>query len=138
MSTEEMIEYAELRKMLDSDDPFDRLDATNELRRRELKATYHDDVKRLFKLWAGQSGASDIAGQLLLAVHARHGTIEPFQLRRLDAGNLRAAMRLIASAAVGNIISDWGLTEDASGNPLLTAEQVKAIEKIRRRSGSRR
>lgn len=92
-----------------------------------LKRTYGDDVRKLYPLAIDSTGAARIAADLLRALHRKNGSLPVFEMRHLDPGNRKAAMRLIDCMATPSIIPDAGLTVDPNGDALLTEDQVDRL-----------
>lgn len=66
----------------------------------EFKKTYGADVLKLYELVELDCGASEIGRQILVATHNKGGKIDLADLRKLDADNLAAALRLIEAIGV--------------------------------------
>ena len=105
---------------------------TADKRTKELKATYPDDVRRLYQVWANASGSSEIAGDVLLLAHRKRGLIEPTRLRCLDGDVISSALNIM-EALCYPVISNRGLICDSDENPVLTEAQVRKLEAYEKR-----
>lgn len=94
-----------------------------------LAESYAADVRKLYLLAVGRSGAGRIAGDLLRVLHRKSGAICPFDMLSLDPGNREAAMRLIECAATACFVPDAGLMFGLEGEPLLAAAEVDVLFK---------
>lgn len=75
----------------------------------EVKPNFAEDVTRLYRTFAGMSGASEICRDILRIIHNKRGTIDPTEMYRLDFDNKKSALRLIALATSPSALSDDGL-----------------------------
>lgn len=87
----------------------------------ELNGAFPDDVRRLYRVYAEDTGASKICRDILRAVHHKRGNIDPTEMFRLDFDNKAAALRLIELAASPFELSDDGLSE------ILTPAQIENL-----------
>lgn len=90
-------------------------------RMEELKGAFPDDVRRLYAVYVGDTGASDVCGSILRTIHDKFGTIDPTEMFRLDFDNKAAALRLIELAASPFELSDDGLAG------ILTPAQIERL-----------
>jgi hypothetical protein len=90
-------------------------------RMQELKAAFDSDVRRLYAVYAEDTGASEICRDILRVVHNKRGNIDPTEMFRLDFDNKAAALRLIELAASPFELSDDGLSE------ILTPAQIENL-----------
>lgn len=97
-------------------------------RARELEGRYGDDVRQIYQLWLGETGASLIAGQVLRVLNNKAGSIMPIELCTLDHHNLAAVLRLLEICAMPSLISDRGLMFDGCGKPVLSESEVDALD----------
>jgi len=113
--------------MKDERTDYQRREAAEDARQDAMCARYPADVRRLYDLWRSNTDASDIAGQILRAAHAKCGPVELSGLWRLDRVNLGAALRIITMFGYPSLLSDRGLTIGPEGEPLMTAAEVKRL-----------
>lgn len=102
-------------------------DAAQDACEQELSASFPQDVRQLYDVWRADTGASDIAGQIIKAAHAKMGTIDVFELGKLDHDNLAASLRIMHVCAMPGLLSDRGLTVAPDGTQLLTERQVQDL-----------
>lgn len=90
-------------------------------RMEELQGAFADDVRRLYAVYAGETGASEVCRDILRVVHNKQGNIDPTEMFRLDFDNKAAGLRLIELAASPFELSDDGLSE------ILTPNQIERL-----------
>ena len=83
---------------------------------------YADDVRKMYQVWEAGTGVSDLACQLLMALHRKRGSFDLMSMCKFDIYNQSIALRLIEICGGSSILSDDGLGE------VLTAEQVEELE----------
>ena len=113
--------------MKDERTDYQRREAAEIARLDAMCAKYPADVRRLYDLWRSNTDASDIAGQILRAAHAKFGLVELSGLYRLDHVNLAAALRIIKMFGYPSLLSDRGLAIGPEGEPLMTSAEVKKL-----------
>lgn len=89
-----------------------------------LAGAYADDVRQMHAVAIAGTDSSQIACDMLRALHFKAGNIDLFELRRFDANNLAIAMRLIECMSMPSMISDRGLGVAPDESLLLTVEQI--------------
>lgn len=86
-----------------------------------MKAGFPADVRRLHDLAVDGTGAAAICVQILRCLHQKRGTVDLFELRRLDLTNKAAAMRLIELCGNPSMLSDSGLMG------ILSPDEIEAL-----------
>ena len=99
-------------------DTFKKETRDHQRRIETLETSFKEDVKRLYRVYADDSGASAICGDILRIVHFKRGQIDPTEMFRLDYDNKAAALRVIELLASPNELSDDGLSGILSSGQL--------------------